>query len=97
VDASVQRELFRRGFTVTAGAQTNRPSQADVLVRYGDYWKWDQTMYLSRLDLQFYDAQSGAMLVAATWHNSLLHGYHELDDIVAQLVTEACTKFREPR
>lgn len=98
VDASLQRELLLRGLSVTAGTEANPsvPAEADLLVRYQDGWRWDLVMYLKRLDLQIYDAQTDTLLASATWKNSALHGFHGMDKVVRQLVAETFSKLAGP-
>ncbi len=87
VDASVQRELFRRRLAVTSGPEGRQPETADLIVKYADAWNWDMTMYLQSLDIQVYDAKVGTLLGSASWKNSPMHGFHGLDNVVAELVS----------
>jgi hypothetical protein len=86
VDAAIQRELFRRGFVMSSGAEGKQPENADLIVRYADGWSWDVVMYLAKLDIQVYDAKGGGMIASATWKNSAMHGFHDLDKIADELV-----------
>lgn len=87
VDASVQRALLHNGFMVTAGQGEVPPEGTDLIVRYSDSWSWDMTMYLKRLDINFYESRSRSMIATATWKNSALHGFPDLDEVVSGLVT----------
>ncbi|HUP61075.1 MAG TPA: hypothetical protein VNA69_11710 [Thermoanaerobaculia bacterium] len=92
MDASIQRELFRRGLAVTSGLDNKQPETADLVVKYADGWSWDVVMYLKTLDIQMYDARSGTLLATATWKNSAMHGFHGVDKVVAELVSGMLTK-----
>ena len=86
VDSAIQRELFRRGFVMSSGAEGKPPENVDLLVRYADSWSWDVVMYLAKLDIQMYEAKGGGMIASASWKNSALHGFYDLDKIAGELV-----------
>jgi hypothetical protein len=92
VDASIQRELFRRGLSVSSGPEGKQPEAVDLIVKYADSWNWDVTMYLKSLDIQMFDAHSKTLVATATWKNSVMHGFHGLDGVVAELVSGMLTK-----
>jgi hypothetical protein len=95
MDASIQRALMARGIRVAAGPD-GQATDTDVLVRYADNWQWDMVMYLRALDIQVYDAKSGTLLGSGAWKNSALHGYHDRDKVVTNVVDELLTKLRAP-
>ena len=86
VDAAIQRELFRRSIAVSAGPDVRQVESADAIIKYVDAWNWDMAMYLRALDIQVYDAKSGALLASASWKNSAMHGFHGMDGVVSELV-----------
>jgi len=87
VDAHVQRELMAHGITVKAGPELADPG-TDIIVRYNDNWRWDMTMYLSSLDIQIYDANSGTLMGSGSWKNSALHGYHSAEKVTRKVMEE---------
>jgi hypothetical protein len=93
MDARIQRELLVHGLQVKIGPDVRTLPNVDVIVRYADNWRWDMAMYLRTLDIQVYDA-SGTLFVTGSWKNSLLHGFHDPDDIVKQVVDEIFAKLR---
>ena len=92
VDASIQRELFRHGLTVSSGPEGKQPDTADLVVKYADSWNWDMTMYLKTLDIQMFDARTNTLVATATWKNSPMHGFHGLDGVVSELVSGMLAK-----
>lgn len=96
VEASVQKELFRRGFIVTVGAAAAVPTNVDLVVRYNEDWTWDLTMYLRRAGVMFYDGRTGALIGAADWKNSPFHGFYGVDPIVSKLLDGICSQVGIP-
>ena len=95
MDASLQRAFMSHGLRVTSGPD-GQQTDADLLVRYADNWKWDMVMYLRALDVQVYDAKTGTLLGSGAWKNSALHGYHDRDNVVSNIVDELATKLGFP-
>lgn len=93
MDAHMQRELMAHGLTIKAGPEVDNPG-TDLIVRYADSWRWDMTMYLSTLDIQVYDTQSGTLLASGSWKNSALHGYHGGEKVTRQVMDEIFAKLR---
>lgn len=93
MDASIQRALMSQNLRVTA-APEGQPTDADLLVRYTANWKWDIVMYLRALDIQVYDGRSGTLLGSGVWKNSALHGYHDRDKVVKNVVDELMLKLK---
>lgn len=93
MDASIQRALMSHNLRVTA-APDGQPTDADLLVRYTANWKWDIVMYLRALDVQVYDGRSGTLLGSGVWKNSALHGYHDRDKVVKNVVDELMQRLR---
>ena len=93
MDASIQRALMSHNLRVTA-APEGQAADADLLVRYTANWKWDIVMYLRALDIQVYDGQNGTLLGSGVWKNSALHGYHDRDKVVKNVVDELMLKLK---
>jgi len=92
MDANLQRELLRRGLSVTVGPETSATGDAQLIVRYADDWKWDLAMYLWSFDVMVFDAHSKVLLATGSWKNSSMHGFHSADKVVAQVVDQTFSK-----
>ena len=77
---------------MSSGSEGKHPENVDLIVRYADGWNWDVVMYLAKLDIQMYDAKSGGMVSSASWKNSAMHGFHDLDKITGELIGGMLTK-----
>jgi hypothetical protein len=75
MDANLQKELLRRGLSVSVGPEGSAPDDVQLLVRYADDWKWDLRMYLWSFDLMIYDPKIKVLLAEGSWKNSSLHGF----------------------
>jgi len=75
-------DLLPRDATPGSSSATN----ADILVKYTDVWAWDLAMYLSTLDITFYNRKTYAELAKGEWHNSLFHGFHDAREVAIELV-----------
>ena len=92
MDANMQREFLRHGFSVTAGDEGKAGSDAQLLVRYADDWKWDLAMYLRSLDVMVYDHQTNVLIATGSWKNSLFHGFYSSEKVVAEVVDDTVAK-----
>lgn len=84
----IQRALLGRGLEVGAGNESDAPAGVDLIVRYGDSWRWDVVMYLRSFDLEVYDARTRMLLAAGHWKNSALHGFPNADKVVDDVVQQ---------
>jgi hypothetical protein len=86
MDALLQKALLTRGLNVTSGPDGAAPSDAQLLVKYVDDWKWDLKMYLRTLAVLAYDSKSHALLATGTWSNSVMHGFYDEEKVVNKVV-----------
>jgi len=93
MDTHVEEALLDRGLRVRAGLESEKPTDVDFYVRYDDSWRWDVTMYLKELHIQFYDAKDGALLASRSFSNSLLHTFPDPRKKVSEVVA---TMYGEP-
>jgi hypothetical protein len=77
---------------VPAGVQ--KAKDVDAVVSYVDVWRWDLVMYLQKLSVRIYDAESGDLLVTGNWSDSPLHGFRDAKLVVEGVVKEMLTKLR---
>ena len=92
MDTNIQKELLRRGFNVNVGSEGAEPPNTDLVVRYTDDWKWDLSMYLRAFDLMVFDGKSKVLLASGSWKNSALHGYHNAEKVVGDVVGQTLGK-----
>jgi hypothetical protein len=96
MDANLQNEFFRHGFSVTAGPEGGSTSGAQLVARYADDWKWDMAMYLHTFDVMVYDAKSNVMVASGSWKNSTFHGFYSSEKVVAKVVDQTLAKIETP-
>lgn len=59
---AVQLALSAQGHAVSTGPKASMPSGTECRVVANDHWFWDLGWYLLKLDINLYDARSGALL-----------------------------------
>ncbi len=96
MDANLQREFFRHGFSVTVGPEGGSTSGAQLVARYADDWKWDMAMYLHTFDVMIYDSKSNVMVASGSWKNSTFHGFYSSEKVVAKVVDQTLAKVATP-
>jgi hypothetical protein len=96
MDANLQKEFLRHGFSVTVGPEGGSTFGAQLIARYADDWKWDMAMYLHTLDVMVYDAKSNVMLASGSWRNSTFHGFYNSEKVVAKVVDQTLAKIAAP-
>lgn len=96
MDAHVTQQLQLNGLRVQAPlpAGTRKAEDIDMLVTYGDVWRWDLVMYLKDITINFFDAKSGNLLVSGRWENSALHGFQDASGVVKGLMDEMMAKLK---
>ena len=94
MDGHLAAALQQNGVTLRPKLQSGvrTAGGVDAVVGYVDVWRWDVTMYLSRLTVNFYDPKSGDLMATGYWSDSPLHGYRDpakaMDEVVDQALTE---------
>jgi hypothetical protein len=97
MDANLQREFMRHGYTVSAGPGGVMPAGTELVARYADNWRWDMAMYLRSLDVMVYDAKSNVLLASGSWKNSTMHGFYGSEKVVAKVVDQTLTQMGSPQ
>lgn len=93
VDDDIRRALLQHGLSETEGSSdTIQGKDVDLVVKYDDHWRWDITMYLKTIDIQFFDGKTGTLIAESSWQNSTLHGFHGADKVVDDLVDKTFAK-----
>lgn len=92
MDANLQREFLRHGFSVAVGPDGSAPPGTQLIVKYTDDWKWDLAMYLRRLDVMIFDAKTNVLLASGSWKNSTFHGFYSSEKVVTNVVSDTLSK-----
>ncbi|MGB6219389.1 hypothetical protein [Haloferula sp.] len=85
IRSAITGELRQRGFRLT---ESRRKTNDHVAVVYGDTWRWDFVTYILRMEMEFIDPQTGAIIADAEYRNSAAHGYAGAETIVRNLFAE---------
>jgi len=88
MDANMQKEFLRHGFLVSVGPDGGTTAGAELVARYSDNWRWDMAMYLRSFDVMVYDAKSNVLIATGSWKNSMVHGFHGSEGVVAKVVDD---------
>jgi len=71
----IQVGLAHHDLTVSVGALRNKPKDVAFYVNYQDHWKWDLTMYLDSLDVQFIDNSNDQVIASGSFRQGLFHNF----------------------
>jgi hypothetical protein len=88
LDKAFQDALKRHNLEVVSATTAPAPGSTGIFVTYDDTWRWDLTMYLMAIHVQFFDAKTNTLLVSGDWTNSAFHGFHAAGHVVNQLVED---------
>lgn len=87
MDANLKAAVAKEGLTfgpkLEEGTKTSKDS--DALVSYEDVWRWDMAMYLKKLTVRLYDAESGDLIAVGRWSNSFIDD--EARYVIGDLIT----------
>ena len=92
LDSALAKEGVAVRGQVIAGTQKSK--DVDAVVSYVDVWRWDIIMYLQKLSVRIYDAESGDLLITGNWSDSPLHGFRDAKLVVEGLVKDMLVKLR---
>jgi hypothetical protein len=92
MDANLQREFLRHGFSVTAGPDGGAAPGTQLIAKYADDWKWDMAMYLHSLDVMVFDGKTNLLLASGSWKNSTLHGFYSSEKVVSKVVDNTLSR-----
>jgi hypothetical protein len=98
IDKAFQGSLMRHNLeVVNITTDAPPPGSAGIFVTYDDTWRWDITMYLMAIHVQFFDARTNTLLVSGDWTNSAFHGFHSADHVVSQVAEDMFKKLETGR
>lgn len=86
MDTHLQNTLLDRGLKVSAGSENAKPINVDMYAIYTDTWRWDLTMYLKSLQIQFYETKNGTLIASGSFSNGILHSWPDAGKKVAEVV-----------
>ena len=70
--------LTLMGFDAATGEKRDMPNDIDTVVTYVDQWKWDMSNYMIEIDIQFRDAEDGALIMTGeSYRRTLVRGTPE--------------------
>jgi len=96
MDLYVREALEKRGVSIKGAvpAGVQKTKDADAVIGYIDVWRWDLVMYLQRLSVRLYDAETGDLVVVGNWADSPMHGFRDARLVVDGLVQEMLDKVK---
>ena len=87
VDLLIQDNLNERGYSTMLGAEGDDTSDYDIAVNYADYWNWDGTLFLYRLEIDLRDPKDNSVLASGKyWQNPFFHWYPDLEKTVNNVI-----------
>ncbi len=97
MDGHVTKQLQAQGLNVKAPlpAGTRKSDDVDMIVTYADVWRWDLVMYLQSVNINFFDAKSGNLVVTGRWDNSIFHGFKNAGVVVKEVMDEMMAKINQ--
>ena len=75
IGMNIREALAERGVQVTIGNLHDKPKEVAFYVTYTDIRKWDVSMYLHSLDIQFLDGATDKLLASGSFRNSFFHSF----------------------
>lgn len=69
-----------------------KTDKADAVVSYQDVWRWDITTYLQSISINFYNAQTGELMITGRWRDSFFHTWNRGESVSKDLVAEMLAK-----
>jgi len=86
MDQHLQNALLDRGLKVSAGPEKAKPTDVEMYAIYTDTWRWDLTMYLKSLQIQFYETKNGTLVASGSFSNGILHSWPDAGKKVSEVV-----------
>lgn len=72
IEEFIQSAIAKRGITASYGPMASKPQNADMYVTFLDKWNWDFKVYLSSLEVSFFDNKSGQLIASGRFENGKL-------------------------
>jgi hypothetical protein len=97
--ARIQQQMMARGITVKPSlpAGTRQSNEVDLIITYGDSWRWDLVMYLSSVMINFFDGPTGNLLMSGSYDNTATwHSYPNPDEAIKALLDDMFAKLPPP-
>jgi len=93
-------ELSKRNMTIVGAAPNNemKADDADVVI----YFHADEMMdfmipkwYVKSIDIDFFDAKTGTVIVSNRWAAGQYHGYPDKNQLMSEILNEIFAKIKE--
>ena len=91
---TLQNSLMRRGIKIY-DTHNSKECPADFVLKYIDTWTWDIVMYLSLLDIQFYDNKTNTLLANGKFETWGFHTYPSPDVVADELLKSIFDKINK--
>ena len=88
----IQPALAEHGVTATFGSLENKPKEVDFYVTYVDRWQWDLAMYLSSLEITFFDNKTDRVIASGSFKNGIFHTYPSPSEKVKEVISSIYLK-----
>ena len=83
----ISNRLKMMGFDATVGEKIDMPRNIDTVVTYVDHWRWDISMYMLDINIQFRDAQDDSLIMnGKSYRTSLVR--KSPDEMIKEVLEE---------
>jgi len=91
----IKEALAEHGVAATSGPLENKPKDADFYVTYVDRWQWDLAMYLSSLEINFFDNRSDQLIAKGRYDGGVFHAYPRPNEKTKEVISSIYLKFKQ--
>lgn len=86
LDKVIASKLLERGYDVSSGYKSKRPSNVDILITYDDRWQWDMSNYLIHMRIDLRDPETNVLLGTGSSYQTSLARESE-DAIINKIIS----------
>jgi len=65
LESVIADDLRSRGYNVSYGEKDAMPTDIDTIVNYIDHWKWDMSIYMLDIEIEFREAKDNKKIASA--------------------------------
>jgi hypothetical protein len=91
----IKEALVEHGVTALSGTLENKPMDVDFYVTYVDRWQWDLAMYLSSLEINFFDNKSGQLIAKGHYAGGVFHTYPKPVEKTKEIISSIYLRSRK--
>ena len=88
----IKLELAEYGVAATSGPLGNKPNDVDFYITYVDRWSWDLAMYLSYLEINFFDNKSDQLIASGLYKGGIFHKYPKPSEKTKEVISSIYRK-----